>query len=134
MSLDHLVGPREQRRRHGEAKRFCGLEATRVGIAVTHPRRAVRLAAPTRQHQSAKGLGAVCATAKPEAAAKRSARIRLQQASVPHCLLLPSKRIGRTKVRSVSGTAAGGGGNGAARVIRESASASSTAEPELLMI
>ena len=57
-----------------------------------------------------------------------------QQASVPHCLLLPSKRIGRTKVRSVSGTAAGGGGNGAARVIRESASASSTAEPELLMI
>jgi len=58
----------------------------------------------------------------------------LQQPSVPHCLLLPSKRIGRTKVRSVSGTAAGGGGNGAARVSKESASASSTDEPELLMI
>jgi hypothetical protein len=59
---------------------------------------------------------------------------REKRASVPHCLLLPSKRIGRTKVRSVSGTAAGGGGNGAARVSKESASASSTDEPELLMI
>ena len=37
-------------------------------------------------------------------------------------------------MRSLSGTAAGGGGNGAARVSRESASASSTVEPELLMI
>src|SRR6516164_2452865 len=46
---------------------------------------------------------------------------------------LSTKRIGRTKVRSLSGAAAGGGGNGAARVSRESASVSSTAEPELLM-
>jgi hypothetical protein len=108
-SLDHLVRPREQRRRHGEVKRFCSrrplgsIRVTRVG----------RGGGGGQEERENTGL---------------------QEASVRHCLLLPSKRIGRTKVRSVSGTAAGGGGNGAARVIRESASASSTAEPELLMI
>ena len=39
----------------------------------------------------------------------------------------------KDEMRSLSGAAAGGGGNGAARVSSESASVSSTAEPELLM-
>ena len=114
---DHLVGPREQRRRHGEAKLLfwssgCpGWDSSNLPLEGSQARGAHSAASECQRVGSG-----------------------LQQASVHHCLLLPSKRIGRTKVRSVSGMAAGGGGNGAARVIRESASASSTAEPELLMI
>ena len=45
-----------------------------------------------------------------------------------------AKRIGTMNESSLSAISAGGGGNGAARLIRSSASASSGADPELLTI
>ena len=71
-----------------------------------------------------------------EALADKWRKVRLVRRVVTGALEIEraAKRIGMTNERSLSGISAGGGGRGAARLIRSSASASRTADPELLTI